>query len=283
MLGVRADADDVVQEAWLRWHHTGMREAHTPEAWLVTVTTRLSIDRLRVLLAERARYVGPWLPEPLLDTQADPADPAGSPADALELAEDVSTAFLLMLERLAPEERAVFLLHQVFDVDYAGVAAAVGKTEAACRKIVQRARERVCAPAPRFVVDRDAHLALLRRFVEAARSHDPERVRALLTEDATYAGDGGGKAKTTVRWVGGAARVARLVAGIERKWQPEGRHEIVGVNGAPGLVTWRDGVVDSISTFDVRNVGGGRIAAIYVVRNPDKLGAVAGRVNGARQ
>jgi RNA polymerase sigma-70 factor (ECF subfamily) len=273
MLGLRADAEDVVQEAWLRWHGAGMRDAHTPEAWLVTVTTRLSIDRLRVLLGERARYVGPWLPEPLLDLHADPAGSA-DPADALELADDVSTAFLLMLERLAPDERAVFLLHQVFDVDYAEVAATVGKTEAACRKIVQRARERVRAPAPRFAVGREAHLALLERFVAAARSHDPARVRALLTDDVTYAGDGGGKAKTTVRIVAGADRVARLVAGIERKWQPGGRHDIVTVNGAPGLLTWRDGAPDSVSSFAIHNVGNigdGRIAAIYVVRNPDKL------------
>jgi RNA polymerase sigma-70 factor (ECF subfamily) len=196
-----------------------------------------------------------------------------SPAEALELAGDISTAFLLMLERLGPEERAVFLLHQVFEFDYAEVAAMVGKTEAACRKTLQRARERVRAAQPRFAVRRETHLELLGRFIEAARAHDPQQVLALLTEDATYAGDGGGKARTTGRIVAGAQRVARLVVGIERKWTETGRHQIVNVNGEPGLLTWRDGVLDSVTSFDVRD---GRIAAIYVVRNPDKLGMLQG-------
>jgi RNA polymerase sigma-70 factor (ECF subfamily) len=268
MLGLRADAEDIVQEAWLRWHGRGATQAHTPEAWLVTVVTRLSIDRLRGAIAERERYAGPWLPEPLLGEEG------ASPSHALELAGEVSTAFLLMLERLAPEERAVFLLHQVFEFDHAEVAAMVGKSEPACRKILQRARERVRAARPRFAVAREAHLELLGRFIEAARSHDPQQVRTLLTADAIYTGDGGGKAKTTGRTVRGAERVARLVAGIERKWNAGGRHEIITVNGAPGLLTWRDGLPDSVASFDLRD---GRIAAIYVVRNPDKLGAIQGR------
>jgi RNA polymerase sigma-70 factor (ECF subfamily) len=262
MLGVRADAEDIVQEAWLRWQQGGGDEARIPEAWLVTVVTRLSIDRLRGAIAERERYVGPWLPEPLFGDLAD------SPETALEAAGDISTAFLLMLERLGPEERAVFLLHQVFEFGYDEVAAMVGKTEAACRKILQRARERVRAERPRFEVGREQHLALLGRFIEAARSGVPAQVQALLTEDATYMGDGGGKAKTTVRKVEGADRVARLVVGIERKWTGGGRHEVIMVNGAPGLLTWRDGVPDSVTSIAVAD---GRIAAIYAVRNPDKL------------
>jgi RNA polymerase sigma-70 factor (ECF subfamily) len=266
MLGVRADAEDIVQEAWLRWQHAGMEEARIPEAWLVTVVTRLSIDRLRGAIAERERYVGPWLPEPLVGAIAGAS--ADSPESALEAAGDISTAFLLMLERLGPEERAVFLLHQVFEFGYGEVAAMVGKTEAACRKILQRARERVRAGRPRFEVGREQHMALLARFLEAARSGDPRRVEELLTEDASYMGDGGGKAKTTVRAVLGAQRVARLVVGIERKWTDGGRHQLIEVNGAPGFLTWRDGRPDSVTSLDVRD---GRIAAIYVVRNPDKL------------
>lgn len=267
MLGIRADAEDIVQEAWLRWHHAGL-EARTPEAWLVTVVTRLSIDRLRGAISERERYFGPWLPEPLLDEAVD------SPESALEAAGDISTAFLLMLERLAPEERAVFLLHQVFEFDYAEVAAMVGKSEAACRKTLQRARERVRAERPRFVVAREAHLELLGRFVEAARSEDPARVQALLAADASYLGDGGGKAKTTVRTVTGAGRVARLVAGIQRKWGRSVRFDVIQVNGEPGLLTWLDGVPDSVTSFLIED---GMIAAIYVVRNPDKLGTLRGR------
>ncbi|WP_082439618.1 MULTISPECIES: RNA polymerase sigma factor SigJ [unclassified Massilia] len=266
MLGVRADAEDILQEAWLRWQHGGAVEARSPEAWLVTVVTRLSIDRLRGAIAERERYVGPWLPEPLIGETADP------PEAALEAAGDISTAFLLMLERLGPEERAVFLLHQVFEFDYGELAAMLGKTEAACRKILQRARERVRAARPRFEVGREQHLALLGRFIEAARSGVPERVQELLTADASYMGDGGGKVKTTVRTVLGAERVARLVVGIERKWTGQGRHQLISVNGAPGLLTWRDGQPDSVTSLDVRD---GRIAAIYVVRNPDKLGCLS--------
>jgi RNA polymerase sigma-70 factor (ECF subfamily) len=270
MLGIRADAEDIVQEAWLRWQNGGSDGAHTPEAWLVTVVTRLSIDRLRGAQAERERYVGPWLPEPLVEETAD------SPESALEAAGDISTAFLLMLERLAPEERAVFLLHQVFDFDHAEVAAMVGKTEAACRKVLQRARERVRAERPRFAVNRELHLELLGRFVQASRSGDPARVQALLAADATYAGDGGGKVKTTVKRVVGADRVGRLVAGIERKWSGlDTRHDIVMVNGAPGLLTWRNGVPDAITSIHIED---GRIAAIYVVRNPDKLGSVTGKL-----
>jgi RNA polymerase sigma-70 factor (ECF subfamily) len=267
MLGVRADAEDIVQEAWLRWQNGGSVEARTPEAWLVTVVTRLSIDRLRGAMTEREHYVGPWLPEPLVE------DTAASPESALEAAGDLSTAFLLMLERLAPEERAVFLLHQVFDFDYPEVAAMVGKTEAACRKVLQRARERVRAERPRFAVNRELHLELLGRFVQAARSADPAQVQALLTADATFTGDGGGKVKTTVRQVFGADRVGRLVAGIERKWSgTDTRHDIITVNGEPGLLTWRNGLPDAITSIHVED---GRIAAIYVVRNPDKLGGLA--------
>jgi RNA polymerase sigma-70 factor (ECF subfamily) len=265
MLGVRADAEDILQEAWLRWQHGGGSDARIPEAWLVTVVTRLAIDRLRGAIAERERYVGPWLPEPLVEE-------AASPEAALEAAGDISTAFLLMLERLGPEERAVFLLHQVFEFGYDEVAAMVGKTEAACRKILQRARERVRAERPRFAVGREQHLALLGNFIEAARSGVPARVQELLAADAIYMGDGGGKARTTVRAVLGADRVARLVVGIERKWNGRARHQLVKVNGGPGLLTWIDGLPDSITSLDLVD---GRIAAIYVVRNPDKLGAVA--------
>ncbi|WP_373896855.1 RNA polymerase sigma factor SigJ [uncultured Massilia sp.] len=268
MLGIRADAEDIVQEAWLRWHHGGSADARTPEAWLVTVVTRLSIDRLRGAIAERERYVGSWLPEPLVE------EAAASPESALEAAGDLSTAFLLMLERLAPEERAVFLLHQVFEFDYAEVAAMVGKTEAACRKMLQRARERVRAERPRFAVDREAHLELLGRFVRASRSGDPAQVQALLAPEATFTGDGGGKVTTVVRVVRGADRVARLVAGIQRKWGSQVRYDIVQVNGEPGLLTWRDGVPDMITTFLVED---GRIAALYAVRNPDKLGSLRAR------
>nr|WP_314538947.1 RNA polymerase sigma-70 factor [uncultured Massilia sp.] len=269
MLGVRADAEDIVQEAWLRWHGGGSADARNPEAWLVTVVTRLSIDRLRCAIAEREHYFGPWLPEPLVGGAFEAS--VDSPESALEAAGDLSTAFLVMMERLAPEERAVFLLHQVFEFDHAQVAAMVGKSEAACRKTLQRARERVRAERPRFAVDREAHLALLARFIEATRSGDPGKVQALLAHDATFTGDGGGKVTAVVRTVVGADRIARLVIGIERKWSINVRRDIVEVNGEPGILTWLDGVPDSITSFLVED---GRIGAVYVVRNPDKLTAL---------
>ncbi|WP_308632406.1 RNA polymerase sigma-70 factor [Massilia sp. YIM B02763] len=269
MLGIRADAEDIVQEAWLRWQGGGSVDARNPEAWLVTVVTRLSIDRLRGAIAERERYFGAWLPEPLLGDAVEAA--VESPEHALEAAGDISTAFLVMMERLAPEERAVFLLHQVFEFDHAQVAAMVGKSEAACRKTLQRARERVRAERPRFAVDREAHLALLARFIDASRSGDLAKVQALLAHDATFTGDGGGKATTVVRTVIGAGRIARLVIGIERKWGIDVRRDIVDVNGEPGILTWIGGVPDSVTSFLVED---GRIAAVYIVRNPDKLGAL---------
>ena len=165
MLGTRADAEDIVQEAYLRWHRADIERLRAPEAWLVTATTRLCIDRLRAARTEREAFVGPWLPEPITGL--------APPADAhSELASDLSFAFLLVLERLAPEERAAFLLHEVFDSGYADIAAILGKSEATCRQIVHRARRRVHQDRPRFKVSEGARSRLLERFVEALRTED---------------------------------------------------------------------------------------------------------------
>src|SRR5262249_28422460 len=188
MLGSRADAEDMLQEAYLRWHRSDPERVQTPQAWLVTTVTRLCIDRLRAARTEREAYVGPWLPEPLIG-ESPPADRGA------ELASDLSVAFLVVLERLAPEERAAFLLHDVFDCEYAEIARILGKSETACRQIVHRAREHVRRERPRFHVSEAARAKLLERFVAALRAQDHSALLALFAQDATWTSDGGGKTK----------------------------------------------------------------------------------------
>lgn len=266
MLGSRADADDMVQEAWLRWSG-----GETPpnlasvDAWLVTIVTRLCIDRLRGLQQEREDYIGPWLPEPLITREAD------SPEMRLELLGDVSTAFMLMLERLGPEERAVFLLHDVFDFDYMDIAAIVGKNEAACRQLLHRARERAQTDKQRFAVDPAVHLDVLGRFAQAMRSGDRALMASLFTGDAIFSGDGGGKVLATMRVVVGAEKIARFYASFADR-HPEIAFERTTINGLPGLLGTVNGKADTVMSFAFE---GARISAIYIVRNPDKL-ALAG-------
>ena len=187
MLGVRADAEDILQDAWLRWRAADHASLQSPEAWLVTVVTRLAIDRLRVAKTEREAYVGAWLPEPIvaLDEQ--------TPEALAELASDLSVAFLHLLERLGPEERAAFLLRMVFDYDYGEVAEMLGKREPAVRQMVHRAAERVREGRPRFTVAPEKHRELLQKFIAAAQSGHRAAIRDLLAEDVTTLGDGGGK------------------------------------------------------------------------------------------
>ncbi|HSN33089.1 MAG TPA: sigma-70 family RNA polymerase sigma factor, partial [Ideonella sp.] len=188
MLGTRADAEDVLQDAWLRWHRADRASLQSAEAWLVTVVTRLAIDRLRAAKAEREAYVGWWLPEPLVE----PVDER-TPEAAAELAGELSVALLWVLERLGPEERAAFLLRQVFDHDYAEIAALLDRSEAACRQMVHRASERVQQERPRFEVPPAAHRQLVERFMHAARSGERQALKALLADDVAVVGDGGGK------------------------------------------------------------------------------------------
>src|SRR6188768_24097 len=187
MLGVRADAEDVVQDAWLRWRAADHSALQSAEAWLVTVVTRLAIDRLRAAKTEREAYVGTWLPEPVVELDE------RTPESIAERAGEVSLAFLHLLERLAPEERAAYLLRQAFDYDYGEIAAMLGKTEPAIRQSVHRATERLRLDRPRFDVPRETHQRLLQRFVAAASSGDRAAIRELLDDGAVAFGDGGGK------------------------------------------------------------------------------------------
>jgi RNA polymerase sigma-70 factor (ECF subfamily) len=263
MTGTRADADDVVQEAYIRWHQADVGAVRSPEAWLVRVTTRLSIDRLRRASLEREKYTGPWLPEPLF------GDP--SPEERLELASDISMAFMVLLERLAPAERAAFLLHDVFECDYPEIARALRKSEAACRQIVHRARERVRGDRRRFRASEEECRGLIEKFTEAARAGDEEALLSLFAEDATLTSDGGGVVPAARKVVRGRRRIARLFLVLARKFRGRMAQTILNINGEPGLVTFLDGAPLTATAFET---DGGRILALYNVLNPEKLKGV---------
>lgn len=265
MLGSRSDAEDILQEAYVRWHQADIPSLNNPEAWLVTVVTRLSIDRLREAKAEREHYVGQWIPEPWVSEHAPPAE------HPIEMANDLSVAFLLMLERLSPEERAAFLLKEVFDFGYVEIAQMTGKSQEACRQMVHRAKLRVRQDRPRFEVSRQAHLALLGKFIEAARCGDTAKLKALFSEDVTLTGDGGGKVPSVLKPLLGAERVANLYRAIHRSLGGRMDFHVAEINGIPGIVRHVDGDLESASSFVT---DGMRILEIYVVRNPEKLKSV---------
>ena len=258
MLGSAADAEDVLQETYLRWHGEDREVVQSPEAWLVAVTTRLAIDRLRRASAERERYPGFWLPEPV----ATPADRRA------EMSSDLSMAFLVLLEQLSPEERAAFLMREVFDADYSELARVLDKSEAACRQMVHRARVRVRGDRPRFSVSPETHERLLERFLDALHDGDRDGLLALVAEDVTWTSDGGGRVPSTRRIVHGADRIVRLVLGLERKAHGRVRHAVAWINGEPTLVSFADGRL-LFTTSVVTD--GERLTAFYRVLNPDKL------------
>ncbi|MBB1630602.1 RNA polymerase sigma factor SigJ [Cupriavidus sp. UME77] len=265
MLGTRADAEDVLQDAWLRWDRADHAALASAEAWLVTVVTRLAIDRLRAAKAEREAYVGWWLPEPLVELDE------RTPEAAAEMASELSVAFLWVLERLSADERAAFLLRQVFDHDYAEIAALLGKSEAACRQMVHRASERVQQQRPRFDVPKDTHRRLLETFMQAARSGEMDAIKAVLADDVQIIGDGGGKVTSFVKVVHGADNIARLYRHMAQRHGDAQVYRFAWINGEPGLLRYVDGQLESAQAF---LIDGERIAAIYSVRNPDKLAGV---------
>ena len=262
MLGTKADAEDMLQEAYLRWHQANVDAIQTPEAWLVTTVTRLCIDRLRAARAEREAYVGPWLPEPLVEDAYPPPDRQA------ELASDLSVAFLVLLERLAPEERAAFLLHDVFEADYPEIAQALGKSQEATRQIVHRARERVRRDRPRFKVSEAARARLLEKFATAVKTQDQRALLELFADDVTWTSDGGGRAKAARKVVQGADRVARFATGVWRRYVADLDHRPATINGEAGLVMCFRG--HPVSTISIET-DGVRILAFYAVLNPDKL------------
>src|SRR4051812_7449100 len=204
MLGSTAEAQEVVQDAWLRWNEAEQTALGSAEAWLVTVTTRVAIDRLRVAKVQREHYVGTWLPEPIL------TDSPSTPEQMLERADDLSIALLAVLERLSPEARAAFLLREVFDADYDELANTLGKSEAACRQLVHRAKAQVRDERPRYVVPDETHLRLLRSFADASASGNFVALKSMLAADAELIGDGGGKVPSFGKPLLGGQRIAQL-------------------------------------------------------------------------
>lgn len=255
MLGSMADAEDVVQEAWLRWQATDREQVRVPEAFLRRVVARLCLDVLKSARARREDYVGTWLPDPVVET---------------EEVEDVTLPLMLALERLSPLERAAFLLHDVFGESFDSVAEVLGREPSACRQLASRAREHVRAERRRYPVDREHGMALAEAFFAASREGDTGRLGALLAEDVSFYADGGGKRPAVARVMRGADEVARTLAAIARLTRGH-RGTLLNyawVNGLPGYVSREaDGVLQTTALL----IEGGRVRAVYVMRNPDKL------------
>lgn len=266
LTGTISDAEDVVQDTWLRWSGTNIAAIRSPEAWLVTTAGRLGLDHLRRLKARRETYVGPWLPEPIINAGLDQDQP--TPEDALSLADDISIALMHMLERLAPDERAAFLLHEAFDYDYGELATLLNKSQAACRQIVSRARRRVADAKPRFQASTSDHEKLASAFSSALADENPTALLACLKPDAVLYSDGGGKAAAALNPIFSADRIARFFVGIARKFKLSFDMRPVNVNGQPGFALLHDNKMHSIICFDIED---GTIETIYVMRNPDKL------------
>lgn len=268
LLGSRSDAEDVVQDTWLRWQGADVAALRDPEGWLVTATTRLGLDRLRARRNARIDYVGPWLPEPL-EIALDP-DPLHDPAARHAQADAVSVAFLALLEQLGPEERAAFLLKDVFDHDYPQIASLLEHTEANCRQLVHRARQRLQAGRTRFAVNADQHRDLLSRFMHASQQGDQAAMLSLLHANAQMVSDGGGRVTAAIRPLLGAERIAQLYWAIARR---NGAHpaRIGYVNGEPAILRF-DG--DQLHSVTVVSVEHGRIVQVLSVLNPEKLQAL---------
>ncbi len=263
MLGSVAEADDMVQETWLRWQRQDEAEVQSPKAWLVSTITRLCIDQLRSARRKREEYYGVWLPEPLVESSE------RTPRDSAALADSLGMAFMLMLEALSPVERAVFLLREVFDYDYPDISRIVGKSEANCRQIVRRAKASLPKTAEPAATPPDARASeVVQRFLAAARSGNVQELLAVLTEDATLYTDGGGRIAATGRPIVSADHVSRFFAGIRRKAKAPAEVRLARINGQDGALILQNGRLDRTMVFELR---GDRVAAIYMVRNPDKL------------
>jgi len=263
MLGSVADAEDVVQETFLRWHGAPVEEIQSTRAYLVTIVSRLSINHLQSARVRREEYVGPWLPEPLV------ADSDSDPFTLARVDESLSMAFLMLLERLSPVERAVFLLREVFDYEYAEIAQTVGKDEANCRQILRRARQHMAEIRPRFQASEEQREQLLARFLQASATGDLERLISLLAHDAVLQSDGGGKAPAVPNVVHGADRVARAILGGLSRLVPSNLvRRLAHINGQPGVVAYLDGRPYAVFTFDVLD---DLVQTVYIVSNPEKL------------
>ena len=278
MLGSASDAEDVVQDAWLRYSAAQPAELRSPQAYLTTIVTRLCLDRLKSARAAREEYVGPWLPEPVL------TDDRASPDRSVALAESVTLAFMVLLETLSPEERAVFLLREVFDHEYDEIAAMLDTTPANCRQLFHRAKTHLADRRPRFHDTVAAKRPLVGRFVHALRDGDGDALASVLAEDVGFWSDGGGKVLAARRPIFGRDSVVQVLVGIRRTAPAFGvsiedvTMDEVEVNNEPALVLRVSGRIDSVYTLSIE---GDAIAAIRIVRNPDKLRFIDRQLSGA--
>ncbi|THA77076.1 RNA polymerase sigma-70 factor [Streptomyces sp. A0642] len=270
MLGRIADAEDVVQEGWLRWSAASREEVREPRAFLVSIVTRLAIDRLRRIGARREAYVGPWLPEPLV-TDFGPTVP--DTAERAVLAESVSLAVLVVLESLSPLERAVFVLREAFGFPYAEIATTLDRTEVAVRQLAGRARRHVEERKPRYDVDPARRRDLTERFLAAAAGGDIDALLAVLAPDVRLVGDSGGRSKAPLRILESADKVGRFLVGVAQGQIPDLEVRFLELNGGPAVLILSGGKPDSVIQVDVRD---GAIQCVYIVRNPDKLTTLTG-------
>lgn len=275
MLGSLADAQDIVQDAFLRWHSSIPADLASPRAWLARIVTRLCLDWMKSARARREDYVGPWLPEPILE-------PLAVPPAAVDDRIDAPVALMLALERLSPLERAVFILHDLFDMEIGEIADAIDRNEAACRQLLARARGHVGQTRQRFAVDADEAARLATAFFEATRSGNATALRDMLAGAATLHSDGGGKRPANLNILFGADKIGRFFVGLFQKSDPEGRERMrwsrpLWINGLPGYVS-----IDAKGTIQTTalEIENGKILAVYIIRNPDKLAGAEAFIAG---
>ena len=266
MLGSVSDAEDMLQETFIRWQQSEEESVRSPRAFLVTIVSRLCINQLQSARMQREEYIGQWLPEPIV------TDLASDPFGIIKVDESISMAFLVLLERLTPVERAVFLLREVFEYEYAEVASILGQSEVNCRQILRRARQHVSAMRPRFAASEQKQSDLFERFLSAIRTGEMKGLVELLSKDVVLHSDSGGKAIAVPNMVQGSDNVARGILGGLKKLVPTNLvRRLTLVNGEPGLVNYLNGKPHSVLTIDVSE---GRIQTIYIVTNPEKLSHV---------
>jgi len=260
MLGTRSDAEDILQDAYLRWRAASSEEVRAPKSYLTTIVARLSLDSLKSARRKRETYVGEWLPEPLIDP----------PGSSLEMAESLSLAFLHLLEMLTPDERVAFLLREVFDADYSEIASTLETTESNCRQLIRRARKHIRARRPRFKVDRARQQRVLQQFLAACQSGDPSLLLPLLNPEAVLHSDGGGKAAAAINPIYGPDKISRFFRGLANKGIGIGfAAKPVTVNGVPGALLLDGSTPDTVVSIQLDSAG--LIQAIFLIRNPDKL------------
>ena len=261
MTGAGGEAEDIVQETFLRAHNSGLADARNPEAYLLTVATRLCIDHLRSARVRREQYVGPWLPEPIATNIG---------AERAERAWSLSMAFLLLLERLTPVERAVFLLREVFECEFGFIAEATGKSESNCRQLFKRSKDHLQSGQAKFHATVEERTRMLNAFLAACATGEKAALEALLASDVQLLSDGGGKATAALNPIHGTDRVARFLLGVQKKpWLTGAAYEVWSVNGSPAIVTFLGSRLDGVLLLECID---GRVQDVWIMRNPDKLG-----------